>query len=80
MLTRSRFAIPLLDALFEKPVLRSSDLASREDMPSKPMIANLLGKLKENGILKVLSEASGQRAQVLAFTELIDLCEGKKAL
>ena len=79
-LTHSRFAIPLLDALFEKPVLRSSDLTAREGMPSKPMVMNLLGKLKKGGILKVVNEGSGQRAQVLAFAELIDLCEGKKAL
>lgn len=49
-------------------------------MPSKPMIMTLLGKLKNDGILKVLREGGGRRAQVLALAELINFCEGKEAI
>ncbi len=79
-LTHSQFAVPLLDALFEKPILRSSVLAGRAGMPSKPMIMTLLGKLKNDGILKVLREGGGRRAQVLAFAEIINLCEGNEVI
>jgi len=80
-LTHSQFAVPLLDALYEKPILRSSELVEgRAGMPSKPMIMTLLGKLKNDGILKVLREGGGRRAQVLALAELINLCEGKEAI
>ena len=58
-LTHSRFAIPLLDALFEKPVLRVSDLTARRDMPSKAMILRLLVKLMQGGVLEVLNEGAG---------------------
>jgi Fic family protein len=77
-LTHSQYAVPMLDLLFKRPVFRSSDLAGHKAMPSKPMVMNLLGKFKKEGILKVVTEGSGRRAQVLAFAELINLCEGKK--
>ena len=77
-LTHSQYAVPMLDLLFKRPILRSSDLLSHKTMPSKPMVMNLLGKLKKEGILKVVAEGSGRRPQVLALAELINLCEGKK--
>lgn len=79
-LTHSQFAVPLLDALFEKPILRSSVLHGRAGMPSNPMVMTLLGKLKNDGILKVLREGGGRRAQVLALADLINLCEGNEVI
>lgn len=79
-LTHSTYSIPLLDWLFRQPVFQSSALTTHKSMPSRPMVMALLNKLKEDGILKVLREGSGSRAQVLAFTELINLCEGKKVI
>jgi hypothetical protein len=49
-------------------------------MPSKQMVMTLLRKLRDAGILKVMRESRGRRAQVLALAELINLCEGKKVL
>jgi Fic family protein len=78
-LTHSRYAIPLLDSIFERPIFRSSSLERRKGMPSKPMIMNMLGKLKNAGILKVRSEGRGRRAQVLVLPALVTLCEAKTA-
>jgi len=39
------------------------------------MIINMLGKLKKAGIVTVLREGRGRRAQILAFAELINICE-----
>jgi Fic family protein len=79
-LTRSQYAVPLLDRIFERPVFRSSDLTARQDMPSVPMVLNMLNNLKKAGVLKVVREGAGRRAQVLALAELINLCEGKPVL
>lgn len=79
-LTHSQFAVPLLDRIFEQPIFRSSDLMVRKGMPSKPMLMAMLNKLKQAGVLKVLREGSGRRAQVLALPALINLCEGKKVI
>ena len=44
-------------------------------MPSKPMIMNMLGKLKQSGALKVQREGRGRTAQVLVLRSLVNLCE-----
>jgi Fic family protein len=77
-LTRSKYAVPLLDILFARPIFQSSELEEQKGMPSKPMIMNMLGKLKEEGILKTVRKGSGRRAQILALHELIRLCESSK--
>ncbi len=79
-LTHSRYAVPLLDCLFDQPIFTSSRLQSRTGMPSLPMIMNMLGKLKKAGIVTVLREGRGSRPQILALAELINICEGKKLL
>ena len=76
-LTRSRYAVPLLDRMFEQPIFQSSYLDGLPSMPSKPMIMNMLGRLRGDGILKVVRAGSGRRAQVLALAELVEICEGK---
>jgi hypothetical protein len=73
-LTHSRYAIPLLDHLFDQPIFTSALLQSRAGMPGMPMIMNMLGKLKKAGIVTVLREGRGRRPQVLALAELINIC------
>jgi Fic family protein len=79
-LTRSQFAVPLLDLMFQRPIFQSTHLDGQPSMPSKPMIMNMLGKLKKADILKVVRPGSGPRAQVLALVQLVNLCEGKKII
>lgn len=79
-LTRSQFAVPLLDFIFERPIFRSSDISRVDGMPSHPTVNGLLATLKTAGLLQTVREASGQRGQVLALAELLNLCEGKKIL
>jgi Fic family protein len=80
-LTHSQYAIPLLDQIFERPLFQSSHLRFKgRPAPSRQAVANLLRVLREDGILKVMREGSGRRAQVLALVELINLCEGKEVI
>ncbi len=74
--THSQYAVPLLDVLFEQPVFSPVQLERRSGMPSKQMIMSLLGRLKDAGILYVTRASSGRRPQILAFRELVNLCEG----
>jgi len=78
-LTHSQFAVPLLDKMFARPVFQISQLRWK-NMPTRPMLNNLITKLKEAGILKVLRQGSGRRGQVLIFTELVNITEGKKVV
>ncbi len=79
-LTHSQFAVPLLDFMFERPIFRGSDVSRLSHLPSAPMVAVLLGKLKQSGILHTVREGAGRRSQVLALAELINLCEGRKVM
>ncbi len=79
-LTRSQYAVPLLDRLFTQPIFASNTLFRDPEMPTKPVVVELLQRLRGAGILKQLREGRGRRAQVLALAELVNLCEGKKAI
>lgn len=78
--TRSRYAVLLVDRLFEHPIFRPSQIRLKGKGPSRQMIQRLLIQMKTSGILKVLREGSGRRAQVLALHELINLCEGRRVI
>ena len=79
-LTRSQYAVPLLDHLFHQPIFAPRDLLTFDDMPSKPMVMELIRKLRQSGILTTLRQASGRRGQILALSELVNLCEGRKVV
>jgi len=79
-LTHSQFAVPLLDRMFERPVFQLSHIDSHPSMPSKPMLSGMINKLKAAGILKTIREGGGRRPQVLALSELVNLCEGRTVL
>lgn len=79
-LTHSQFAVPLLDRFFEKPILQPSRIEGLPNHPSKQAIATLLKRLRDAGILKAVRERSGRRPQVLALSELVDLCEGREVV
>lgn len=77
-LTHSQYAVPLLDRMFAQPVFQPALFQGQPGMPSKPMVANLLNRLKTSGILKTLREGRGRRPQVLVLAELVNICEGKE--
>jgi Fic family protein len=79
-ITHSQYAVPLLDLLFERPVFSPAQFERNPRLPSKQMIMSLLGRLKEAGILVVTRESSGRRPQILAFAELVNLCEGRDVI
>jgi Fic family protein len=79
-LTHSQYAVPLLDHMFEQPIFRTSHINGRANMPSKPMVTNMLSRLKHDGILITVANARGPHAEVLALAELVNLCEGREVV
>ncbi len=79
-LTRSQYAVPLLDRLFDQPIFQSSYLEGKSGMPSKPMIMSMLNRLRKANVLKTVREGRGSRPHILALSQLINLCEGRKVL
>lgn len=78
-LTRSRFAVPLLDAMFERPVFKRArlekKLATLEKPSTRPALHGLLQKLVRQKMLHVQVEGKGRRGTIYALEELMQLLE-----
>lgn len=81
--THSQYSVHLLDAIFSKPIFRSSDLAQRlaaDYAIHEKTTLGLLRQLRKVGILSELRPGSGRRAAILCFPKLINLAEGRGVL
>ena len=81
--TRSQYTMQVLDAIFSKPVFRSSDLAQtlfKEFGIHEKTTPGLLRQMKDAGILRELQPGSGRRPATLCFPRLINLAEGREVL
>jgi len=76
-LTSSRFAVPMLDAMFPQPIFRSSALQLKHGMPQKAQFLKLIDLMVEAKILRVLTPASGRRSGIYSLHELVRLCESR---
>jgi len=70
--TRSQYAAPAVEIIFEQPIFTTSDFVERLGAPRRSAI-DLLNNLKEAGIITVIKAGSGQRPETLAFVELLKL-------
>ncbi|MBV1879324.1 MAG: hypothetical protein KUG79_16905, partial [Pseudomonadales bacterium] len=80
-ITHSQYSVYLLDALFSRPIFKTTDLVSRfrdEYGIHEKTTPSLLRQLKEAGVLMELQAGSGRRAAVLCFPELLNLAEGRE--
>jgi Fic family protein len=76
-LTHSQYAIYALDFIFKRPIFESTDFVKLKKVPD-PTARQILVVLRNAGIVKTLRKPSGRRAGVYAFSELLNITEGKK--
>ena len=79
-LTHSQYAIQALDALFSRPIFRSTQFQQSANIPTRTTSTLILRKLQEAGMLKVLEEGKGRRPALIAFPGLINLVEGRNVV
>jgi len=82
-ITHSQYSVYLLDAIFNKPIFRVSDLVkelSQQCDIHEKTTPNLLRQLKDANILHELQAARGNKSAVLYFPRLINRAEGKDVL
>ena len=76
--THSQYAVHVLDALFNKPIFRTSDvtkyLYERHGIHEKTVL-NLLRHIRDAGILSVIKPGSGRRPAMLWFQPLVNLVD-----
>ncbi len=77
--THSQYSPAILEAIFDRPIFSSADFIIRSEIPNATA-KSALKKMREAGVLWVLRPASGSRAVVLAFADLLNLAEDRKVL
>ena len=70
----SQYVIQAIDALFDRPVFRTSDFVDRSGIPVNSAI-RLVRQLREAGFVQDLRSGKGRRAAVLIFSQLIQITE-----
>jgi Fic family protein len=79
--TRSQYSGRALDWFFSRPIFSASDFVAHVEIP-EPTAQRILREVRnaENPLLTVLRPSSGRRAAVLAFPDLLNICEGRSVL
>ena len=76
-LTNSRYAIHVLDWIFERPIFSGADFAASVGLAPRTA-RRILDTLREGGVLRVVDPGGGRRTAVLVFPDLLNTAEGKK--
>jgi Fic family protein len=74
-ITRSKYAILTIDAIFSRPIFRLVDFIEDSEIPTRSA-QRILEQLKNAGVLEVLRERIGRRPAVYVFPQLIAISEG----
>lgn len=72
-ITKSQYAVPLLDAFFIKPVISGPELIDRSRVASKGNFFNIMQTLLEAKIVSVVQEGKGRLPTLYRFDNLYNL-------
>jgi Fic family protein len=78
-ITRSQYAMKILDALFDYPIFSTSDFLRQTGIPKQTAMP-LVQKIRDDHILKPIRESSGKIPAILVFSDLLNIAEGKEVL
>lgn len=78
-ITRSQYAVPLLDFIFSTPIFEPGQVQWTSTPPSKPTLTSMLLALHQEGILTMVRQGLGRRSYIWALQSLIDLVENRQA-
>ena len=76
--TNSKFAVPLLDAFFQRPMIDSASLMAKAGINNRVTLNALLKKIEEEKLIVVLYRGKGRKPSVYALPELINIVEGRR--
>ncbi len=74
-ITRSKYSIQAIDAIFSRPIFRAVDFVGYSEIPRRSAQRMIL-ELQNAGVLEVLHEQRGRRPAVYVFSQLIAISEG----
>lgn len=74
-LTHARYALDVLDFIFENPIFTSADFSTHRGLPAYSA-RRVLNTFRDGEILHLTRPASGRQSAIFEFTELLDIAEG----
>jgi len=77
--THSQYSGRMLDWIFTRPIFQTTDCVKNSDIP-EPAARHILRVLRDRGLLKEMIKARGRRPATLAFTDLLNIVEGRRLL
>lgn len=75
--TKSQYTFNILDTIFSKPIFTTSSFAKSASITNRKTANSILQKLADKHVLTLIREASGNRGNLYAFHELIDIVDGE---
>ena len=78
-LTHSQHAARTVEFLFGRPVFAGGHFVDHAAIP-RPTALRFLAVLRDGGILRTIREGSGRRAAIYAFSEILNIAEGRPLL
>lgn len=76
--THSQYAMAALDALFAKPIIRTTDFIKRARIPTDVTASGILRKLSASGYIHVLRKGAGRTPSIYVLPELVNIAEGRE--
>lgn len=76
--THSQYAVRALDWIFQRPIFATPDFVESSQIPS-PTARTLVRSLRDNGMLKEVIVGAGRTPSIYAFSELLNIAEGRSA-
>src|SRR3989338_258971 len=78
--THSQFAVPALDAFFERPILNATDFSRLAGIENRMTANGILSHIKQDQLIIRLRESSGRTPAVFALPAPINIAEGRKVI
>jgi Fic family protein len=73
--TNSRYAVPLLDAVFKQPYFQTGQLVWKGEPPSKPTLATMLQALEKAKVIVAYRSSAGRRPAIWWMPDSIEIIE-----
>jgi Fic family protein len=75
--THSQYAVPALDAFFRKPIINSTDFATRSGIPTRFTSNAILKSLTDLELIQIFRQGSGRNPNIYILSELLNIAEGR---
>ena len=75
--THSQFAVPALDVFFRRPIVNSTDFATRAGISNRVTSNGILKTLTDLNLIQIFRNGAGRSPNVYMLRALLNIAEGR---